>query len=306
MEIIREHYCLPFIFCLRGCCASLCTPVQNKFHNVTQVRALAALKKVLVFNVQRFGRVSSYFDLLSSPHGETARVRFGSAETIVHCRRVTSPPRSLSASRCGRTDGHRIVLACEWEEGRKLPPLPCSLTPPPSPLRQPRLSPLNFSALLLDDSTAARSSLPLSAPTRLPPSHLVVSHPRRSSPALPHSASVILTLPRFLSPHCKCLPIPSACSATSHLAGHILCSSICSPDLQFHFINTFISFDRSASRPSPSPPPSLCLFHVITFVRPGICALSPPRSTKWTNPWVTSRWKACSEFKAALARQVEI
>lgn len=73
----------------------------------------------------------------------------------------------------------------------------------------------------------------------LPPHHLAVFLPS-SSIALPHRASVILTPLFFLSPDCKYLSIP-AWGATSYLAGHILCCSICWPDLQFHFINAFIS-----------------------------------------------------------------
>lgn len=57
----------------------------------------------------------------------------------------------------------------------------------------------------------------------------------------PHHASVIPTLPPFLSPDCM-YPSIRVWSATSDLAGHILCASICWLDLQFHFINIVILF----------------------------------------------------------------
>lgn len=57
----------------------------------------------------------------------------------------------------------------------------------------------------------------------------------------PHHASVIPTLPPFLSPDCM-YPSIRVWIATSDLAGHILCASICWLDLQFHFINIVILF----------------------------------------------------------------
>lgn len=112
-------------------------------------------------------------------------------------------------------------------------------------------------------SSTSRAHFPLfgASPTSFPlisPSLILAA--RRLFPTVHLSSSLS---PGFLSPDCKCLPIPSACSATSHLAGHILCSAICSPDLQFHFINTFISFDRSASRLSSPPAVPLSFFYFL-------------------------------------------
>lgn len=119
----------------------------------------------------------------------------------------------------------------------------------------------------------------------------------------PHHASVIPTLPPFLSPDCM-YPSIRVWSATSDLAGHILCASICWLDLQFHFINIVILFTivfplclrLFLSRPSsfchrlgvPANPSSL-----ITF------PTSNPRARSADDLW----WKACSRFKAKFPQQ---
>lgn len=146
---------------------------------------------------------------------------------------------------------------CESEEG-KLRPLPCSLAsffhftacfcwaPSANSLLVFIISPFLCALFFI---LIIKYGPPLALPTHfLLVAPLSLPYP---SLALPCSASVIPTLLPFLSPDCT-YPSTRACSATSNLAGHILCSSICWLDLQFHFINTVISFSTLFSPLFPS------------------------------------------------------
>lgn len=89
---------------------------------------------------------------------------------------------------------------------------------------------------------------------------------------LPCCASVIPTLPPFLSLDCM-YPSSWAWNAMKYLAGHILFSSICWLALRFHFIDIIIfliSLFPCYARSLAFAPP-IC---VITFVSPQIRLLS--------------------------------
>lgn len=148
----------------------------------------------------------------------------------------------------------------ESEEG-KLWPLPCFLAslfhyfwaPSPKSLLVFTICPLFFHILFYFDFADIPHLLARSSPAHFP---LCVSLTSSLSLSLslsscclvlpppwlsPHHASVIPTLPPFLSPDCM-YPSIRVWSAMSDLAGHILCASICWLDLQFHFINIVILF----------------------------------------------------------------
>lgn len=247
--------------------------------------------------------LSTIFFLLNK---ETVRVRFGWSErrvqTIAHwrSRRVTSPSDSLGVSRCWRTDGHSIVSPVNRRKAGSR-----HLAPALAPSYPPRITPRH--RLVFDNLTSI-----------LLPSGLMLTPPL---PRQPHflpliSLSLILAAP-WLFP---AVHLSSSLFPTFYLPTVSVCRSLrlqChkplgrSHSLLLHLfawspISLYQHFHLLPPQRFPSPPLSLCLFRVITLVRPGICESSPPKNTKWTNPGVTSRWKARSEFKAALARQVEI
>lgn len=84
---------------------------------------------------------------------------------------------------------------------------------------------------------------------------------------LPHLASVIPTLPFFLSSHYT-YPSIQAWNATSNLAHHFLHSHICWLDLQFHFTATVIPFLQHCSVAASISSSFLLHLSIIASIRP--------------------------------------